>query len=481
MHLMPQRTKIVATVGPATESPEIIKDLLESGVSVFRMNLKHNTHDWHARVIKRIRNTASSLGMPISIITDLQGPELRTEDLPAGIDSLMLEVGQKVILSKNALLQAQSPENIAHIPFNHCNLIHNLKKNNFIYIDDGKITLKAERVTSDFILAMVKEGSELGSRKSISVPDAHINVPALTERDNKDVKFAIENDADYIALSFVRGRGDIATLSRLISKTGGQQKIIAKIETVKAIENFDEILNESDAIMFARGDLGIEIPIERLPKLQKMIIQKCRQAAKPVIVATQMLQSMKTSPQPTRAEVADIANAVFDKTDALMLSDETTVGKYPVKAVRMMSKIARYNEEQKIIDTIEDKMASYEEVLIAASLRFMTRNLEQLETIGGYLVFTESGRSARLLSRYHPPVPVFAFTTHQAIYHQLCLSFGVRPFYMPLGKNPAQNIKNAVAILKKSSLISSGQKLIVIFGNNVGAPAANNNLSVIKV
>lgn len=476
MNLMTQFSKIIATVGPSTTSPETIKKLIEAGVSVFRFNLKHNTHNWHLKVASDVRKASKELTVKTALMADLQGPELRTGIFENQIKKIQLHKEQTIVLSKNLLTK-----NAIHIPFDYVANIHDIKKGTNIFIDNGTIHILATKIGDSYIAGVVKEGGPLGIQKSVSIPKATIDVPTLTAKDKKDITFALTHNFDYIALSFVRNEKDVINLKTAIKRLGGGQKVISKIETVKAVENFDAILKESHSIMVARGDLGIEIPIERLPKLQKELIKKCRNASKPIIVATQMLKSMVTEPIPTRAEVADIANAVFDKTDALMLSEETAIGNLPIKSVSMMSKIARYNENYKFEDDIIKTPESDEEIIISSSIRFTKQHPNNKNGIKGYVVFTESGRSARMLSRYRAPLPIYAFTTHITVSNQLALSYGVIPINIKLQEDPVKNIRNAINLLKDTHFVDGDDRLIVIFGNNVGVPESNNNLSIVRV
>lgn len=469
-------TKIIATIGPSSESEKTLEELAKSGVNVFRLNMKHNTHEWYAHTIKSIRKISENLAINTAIMTDFQGPELRTGIFPNGIEKITLRAGQTVVLSK-------TPKDKKHIfiPFDFADVIKDLQPKHKIFIDDGRVELQVEKISKTAIYAKVVFGNDLGLRKSVSIPQATILMPTLTEKDKKDLKFSVEHNVDFVALSFVRDRQDIATLKKKIKSLGGNQHIIAKIETLKSIENFEEILKETDGVMVARGDLGVEISMERLPRIQKHMILRCREEAKPVIVATQMLKSMVTNYMPTRAEVADIANAVFDKTDALMLSEETATGKYPVRAVSTMSKIARFNEQQQFSEDIVKKPRSFEEIIITASVEFINKQPSNEKEVQGYIVFTESGLSARILSRFRPPVPIFAFSEHSETARQLAMSYGVQGFRMKLQSNPDINTKNAIEFLKRKHLVFKGEKIIAIFGNNVGTVGANNNLSIVDV
>jgi len=472
---MTQKTKIVATLGPATENPKILEHLIKSGVTVVRLNLKHNNYEWHKHMVYKIRAISKKLDTTIAIMADLQGPELRTGNYPNGSDSLTVNPKDKVIFGK------KNVKSELFIPFDKLDSVHDLKPGHIIFIDDGKIELKVIKVKKEYVETVVINGGMLGNRKSISIPNTEIRIPTLTEKDKKDVTFSVDMDVDFLAISFVRSKEDLIALRGLIKKDNGNQLIISKIETLQSIENFDSILDNSDGIMIGRGDLGVEVPIERVPKIQKQLIKKCRDKAKPVIVATQMLKSMVQSPIPTRAEVADIANAVFDKTDALMLSEETTIGQYPIKVVNTMSKLARYNENMPFIDDVNYEPSTYEEIIIASSVRLGVKKPTKEDQAKGYIVFTESGKSARALSRFRVQLPIFAFSAYKRVTNSLAMSWGVRAYHTKLHKNPVTNLKNALYILKVNKVVNKGDKLIVIFGNHVGVREANNSLSVVVV
>ena len=474
MHNM-KKTKIIATLGPVTETKSQIQKLISAGVNVFRFNLKHNNHEWHHKLLMIVRETAKEMNVEVGTIADLQGPELRIGTFTT--EKMTFEQNQEVYLAPEVI-----PNKIC-IPFKDINLIYDLNKGQKIFIDDGKVELEFTSQTDKYIKTIVTEGGTIGSRKSVSIPGADIRVDTLMPKDKADVDFAIANHMDFIALSFVRDAYDITTLRKLIKAKKGNQQIISKIETLKAIQNLKEILAASDVIMVARGDLGVEIPFEKVPKLQEVMIQECKTAYKPVIVATQMLMSMMKNPLPSRAEVSDIANAVFQQTDCLMLSDETTIGEHAVKAVQTMSKIARFNENQQenLINVSNFDSNTFEELLIAASVKLSLEKPKNEKTqIKGYIVFTESGKSARVLSRFRSTLPIFAFTEHETIARQLTMSYGVTPFVMNLHKKPVTNIYNAIELLKTKRMIEKADCLVAVFGDNVGEPGANNTISLVS-
>ena len=472
-----KKTKIVVTIGPATESREDIKKLLNSGANVLRFNFKHNNIEWHGAKKKLVESIAEEMGIEVGTIADLQGPELRIGTFPDNIAKITLIEDSEVYLSPNFI------EGHFCIPFKEIDVIEDIHPGQKIFIDDAKVELEFISKTKDYIKARVVEGGDLGPRKSVSIPGVQVNVPTLTPKDIDFIEFAIENNFDFIALSFVRDGADITTLRKKIQAKGGKQQIISKFETLKAVENMKEIVTESDIIMVARGDLGVEIPFEKVPKIQDQLITECRKQAKPVIVATQMLMSMMQNPLPSRAEVADIAHAVMQKTDCLMLSDETTIGKYPIKTVQTMAKIARFNEhyEDTIPEVSDYESHTFEELLIASSIRLAKEVPDEEEKrIKGYVVFTESGKSARVLSRFRSTFPIFAFSEHHTTVRHLTMSYGVTPFKMHLHKNPITNIRKAVDALLDKHMIDPGDRIIVVFGQNVGELENNNTISIVE-
>ncbi len=470
---MDKKTKIVATLGPSSEDPIVLKNLIKAGVNVFRFNLKHNTHGWHKKLLKTARKISEKEKISVATLADLQGPELRIGIFPNDLKKITLYENAEVYLCKSERAGKTC------IPFNNIDVIEGLEPGHSIYIDDGKFELIVVKIGKDYIKADVKYGGELGIRKSISIPQAKINLPSLTKKDKVDVKFAVEAGFDFVALSFVRDETDIATLQVYLKRLKGRAKIVAKIETLKAVENIESIIDKSDAIMIARGDLGVEIPIERVPKIQRHMISLCRQKSKPVIVATQMLASMINKAYPSRAEVADIANSVFDKVDALMLSEESAIGSFPVEAVKTMAKIARYNEDFESGGLNEFQPKSFQEIIIASSVRFSIQKPHDREGVKGYMVFTESGRSARSLSRFRPAIPIYAFSRHRKTIAQLPLSYGVEAHYMKLSSKPITNIQKALELLRDKRAVEKGDKIIVIFGSNVGVEEGNNALSIV--
>lgn len=415
------RTKIVCTIGPASSSPEVVREMVAAGLSMARINMSHGTQDDHRQVIATIRAEAARVGRPVPILVDLAGPKIRVGDLA---EPLQLEPGMHLTFAPEGLATGDE------LPTTHAKLAEDVAPGDQVLLDDGLLELRC--LSTDGLRATfeVVIGGLLKSRKGMNLPGADVQAPSLTEKDLDDLEFALEEGAEYISLSFVRRAADVTDLKERVK---GRALIVSKIEKAQALANIKEIMVESDAVMVARGDLGVELPFEQVPMAQKWIIQLANFYARPVITATQMLESMIDSPRPTRAEASDVANAILDGTDAVMLSGETAVGKYPVKALRAMARIAEEIEASGVLrdgphyDTsftkgIRSGATDREHAVAHASVE-ATRNLEAPAQI----VITRSGFSARLVSSYRPSVPIFAICTDPITYSQLSAVWGVRP------------------------------------------------------
>lgn len=446
-------TKIVATIGPACQSEDLIKQLILLGVNIFRFNFKHNTIEWHDRIIQRVNKVASEVGIRIGTLIDLQGPEIRIK-LPK--DKLKIQKGAT----------------IDFFVITHPQIIPLLKTGQKIVIDDGKFKFIFKKKSGRNFLISESEGILL-NKKTLNIPGLNFPFPALIDRDIKGLHLASRNQVDYVALSFVRSANDISDLRKEMKKFKLFASVIAKIETNSALNNLDEILRVSDGIMVARGDLGTEIPLEEVPYQQKIIIKKSIIRGIPVITATQMLESMIASPYPTRAEISDVANATYDLTDAVMLSGETATGKYPLQAVEIMQKTLSFNEKKNFVDSrlrfnfnVEKE---YE--LLAEAAYGLYRSISQKKIkFAGFVIFTESGKSVRALARYRPLFPIFAFTPDSRVADQLTVSFGVNTFTLL-----EQDLKRALQILKKANYIKKGEMLIVVY------PDQNKELRVLGI
>ena len=412
-----RHAKIVCTLGPSSDSLPVITRLMRAGMDVARLNFSHGTHERHAELISRLRQASAKLQKPIALVADLQGPKIRTGKLVDG-KPVHLRTGQQFTISTDGSLGTS-----AGVCTSYRRLPREVKRGDRILLADGLIELRVRSAGQSSIVCDVVNGGDLGEHKGINLPGVHLKVPALTEKDRGDLAFALANTANYIAVSFIRRGDDVRTVRRAITRAGSKTPIIVKLEKPEAIENLDEILELADGVMVARGDLGVEMSPERVPVVQKQVIARARDARRPVITATQMLESMIENPRPTRAEASDVANAVFDGTDALMLSAETASGKYPVEAVQMM-----------------DRIITEAEAHIGAYTRPSTRRLDVAETTAELIchaseelqikviaVFTQSGPTARLVSKHRPRPPVVAFSPVQATRRLMSLYWGVLP------------------------------------------------------
>ncbi len=472
MKLSKKKTKIVATIGPATESEKTLAKLFHEGLDIIRLNFSHNTEAWHQETLDRARTVAKKMGKTIAILQDLSGPKIRIGEVKD--NHIILKKGKPLILTTEKILGDETKLSI-----NYKKLPQELKKGDIIKIEDGKKTLLVEKTSKKEIYTKIIDGGVLSSHKGINVPGAHLSIASLTEKDKRDLLFGIKNNVAFIAFSFVKTAKDVRTLKNILKKHKSKALVIAKIETAPAIEHFDEILAEADGIMIARGDLAIEVGVERVPLLQKEMIQKCIALGKPVITATQMLDSMENSPVPTRAEVSDVANAILDGTDAIMLSGETSTGRYPVEALTMMRKIAEetesFYEDFRFLKFQERENTSLVDA-ITHSVWHLAEDLQARYIIS----FTESGFTARMLSRFRPEQKILAFTPHRTSLEQLKISFGVEGFLMPL-KNAKDAIQQINTFLKKEKLAKKGDKIVLTFGSHFGKPGSTDNIFVFEI
>jgi len=471
-----KRTKIVCTIGPASDKKTTLKRLIRGGMNVARLNFSHNVHAYHLKVIKSVRALAKEMKPPIAILQDLQGPRIRLGDLPE--QGIELKRGQKI-----ALTTSRAVRNFIPVTYEKMHL--DVKTGHRILIADGLIELRAEAIRGREIYCTVVNGGKISSHKGINLPDSAVSVPAVSEKDREDLAFGVKNGVDFVALSFVRGAADVKHLRELIDaaekklkiKNKAAIKIIVKIERREAIENSNEIIAAADGVMVARGDLGIELPAEDVPLIQKMLIDKCLAAAKPVIVATQMLESMIVNPRPTRAEVSDVANAVIDHTDAVMLSGETASGKFPAEAVTYMAKTAEATEAS-VYDNLvlQDKVQKFTapNEAVGAAARAIAENAKAR----AILVFSLSGQTARLVSRYRPELPIYVACEDERVARQLSLTWGAQPFVLPVCKSADELVKKGLAYLQKNKHVKRGDNVVVIVGENVGKSGGANVVEV---
>lgn len=478
-----KRTKIVATIGPASQDVGMLRAMIRAGMNVARINFSHGSYEAHARNITNIRQLAGEEGANVAIMADLQGPKLRLGTLPS--EPVDVTEGDMITIKAGPT----DPENPLEIPMPHPDVLADLKTDDRLLIDDGQIELVVRSQRGGSVRAEVIIGGQLHSNKGVSIPDAQLSLSSITEKDREDVRFALENDVDYIALSFVRTADDMRELRWLIRHLQGDAALIAKIEKAEAIANFDKILDQSDAIMVARGDLGVETPAEKVPVFQKYIIQRCVEAGKPVITATQMLNSMIENPRPTRAEANDVANAILDGSDAVMLSGETAIGKYPLQSVEMMVRIAQIAEEYlrehdelppgkmtlEVLRVIERKRT------VPAAISHVTSELAQILDSRLIVASTWSGYTARRVARERPSTPILAATPNRVTYNRLALVWGVTPILVQEFKTIDEMIDVVVETAVQSGMVQNSDLIVIIGGMPFGIGGHTNFLKVMRV
>lgn len=466
-----RKTKIICTIGPASSDPEIFRLLLGYGLNVARLNFSHGTHEEHGKVIDMIKSVCEMESAAVGIMLDTKGPEIRTGKVQGG--SVELAEGQEFILTTDEIL---GNNEICSITYQ--GLPQDVKRGDAILIDDGLIALKVLDVSGNKIRCFVENGGILGDNKGVNVPGVKVNLPAITEKDISDIIFGIEKGVDFIAASFIRKASDVREIRELLRANGGSHiKIISKIETREGVENIDEIIEVSDGIMVARGDLGVEIAAEEVPIVQKSIIKKCNEAGKIVITATQMLDSMIRNPRPTRAEVTDVANAIFDGTDAIMLSGETAAGKYPIESLKMMARIAARAEEA--IDyerLLREKRCYHPTVTDAISHATCTTALDLGAT--AVITATKSGLTARMVSKYRPNAPIIAVTYDPVVMRQLSLVWGVYPVITKAVSSTDEMIEEAVKTALASGFVKEGDVVVITAGVPVDQSGTTNLIKV---
>lgn len=475
--MIKRKAKIVATLGPSSCSEEMVEKLILAGMDVARLNFSHGSHESHAERIRLIRQLSVKLNKSISILQDLQGPKMRVGQLPDG--GINLQEGAKIRLFRTESddAPAQITSDVITVPFDVPNLGDSLKPGNRILLDDGNLELEVITSDDDGILTKVILGGNLSSHKGVNFPSTHLNIPGFTEKDQEDLKFGLSQDIDFIALSFVNSANDIEVVRKFIAEQDPSRSdipIIAKMERPSAIENLIEILKVSDGVMVARGDLAVETSPALVPVMQKKIIQEANNYNKIVITATQMLDSMIHNPRPTRAEASDVANAIFDGTDAVMLSGETASGLFPLESVAMMDSIVKEAEKNAaewgrcIPDPPRELLDD------AASLTRAARELAQDRDVAGIAVFTQTGRTAQLMSKARPHVPILAFTPHPRTFHRLNLLWGVIPFLVPFSNTVESMLATVDAAIVSLTPLQPGQQVVLISGFPVGASCPPN-------
>lgn len=476
--MIQKQTKIVCTIGPSTSSYEKLVELVEAGMDVCRLNFSHGTHEAFADWIKLIRKVSKNLGKPIAILQDLQGPKIRVGELPK--EGIQLKKGQEIIFTTG---KAKLPEKISvTYPMLH----KDVRPGQQLLLDDGLLSAEVLKVRGQDVICKVTQGGPLTSHKGLNLPETKTTISAISDKDKDDLRFGIEQGVDWVALSFVRSAEDLRELRRLIQRfereTGAAQdaplKIIAKVEKPEAVDAMEEIVAEADAIMVARGDLGIEIAASKVPLVQKQLIQACLEAGKPVIVATQMLDSMIRNPRATRAEVSDVANAVIDETDATMLSGETATGAFPIEAVQTMASAILevenatregHDAHLHVTNSTQEAMTNIS-VLLARS-----RNAKAI------LVSSLSGKAARLVSRERPSVPIYVASSSERVVRQLALSRGVIPLHIPACRKMRDLIDRSFAVMLKQGIVKAGDEIVIVAGEPLGESGNVNLVEVRKL
>lgn len=468
-----RRTKIICTLGPAVNTMEKILELIKAGMDVARLNFSHGTYEEHFKIINLVRKASEIAERPIPIIQDLRGPKIRVGKLKT--ETLDLKTGNFVFLAYD-----QIQENDETIPIQYKYLVEDLKPGDTVLLDDGLIELRVVEIQKERVKCKVIDGGTLKSYKGVNLPGVDIRIPSLTEKDIDDLKFGLENKIDYVALSFVRKKEDILELKKEMEKFGKIAPIIAKIEKLEAVKLIDDIIDLSDAVMIARGDLGVELPTEDIPPLQKMLIKKANKFGKPVITATQMLESMVHNPRPTRAEATDVANAVLDGTDAVMLSSETSIGEFPIEAVKVMDRIIRTIETQykfyePIFDSNLKPKDEVDAIGRAACLLAQQLNAKAIVTI------THTGSTAKSIAKYRPSVPIIALTDNDDVVKYLNLVWGVIGIKLERISATDETIENAKNHLKEKGILDKGDLIIITAGIPMFQRGSTNMIKVEKI
>ncbi|HXW16817.1 MAG TPA: pyruvate kinase [Candidatus Acidoferrales bacterium] len=467
-----RRAKIVCTIGPATTSQKMIENLVGAGMDVARLNFSHGTPEEHAQRVAAVRRASQLYERPIAILADLQGPKIRTGNLEGG-RAAPLRVGQVfIITTKKVLGNAQG------VATTFQQLPRAVRKGDRILLSDGEIELRVESTGSREVACRVENGGELGEHQGINLPGVKLKIPSLTPKDRRDLKVALSLGANYIALSFVRSAADVRAAKSAIARAGKDTPLIAKLEKPEAIDNLDEILRAADGVMVARGDLGVEMSLEKVPVVQKQIIAGARNALVPVITATQMLDSMTQNPRPTRAEASDVANAIFDGSDALMLSGETAVGRYPIESVEMMDRIIREAESSMIVQL---RPVRYTELHINEAIAEAICHAAEDLHMKVIAVFTETGYSARLVSKYRPRPPIVAFSPVQETRRRISLFWGVRPYTIGRISDADQLAEYAERRLIEEKVVRRGDIIGIVAGTPLGARGTTNMMRLHRV
>tara|TARA_R100000005_G_scaffold95369_1_gene76603 strand:+ start:2137 stop:3558 length:1422 start_codon:yes stop_codon:yes gene_type:complete len=463
-----RKTKIIATLGPASSDAETIEAMHLAGADVFRLNFSHGDHADHAARYQIIRELEEKSRRPIAILADLQGPKIRIGSFAEG--PVMLENGAAFRLDLD-----KTPGDATRVSLPHPAVLESLEDGSLLLLDDGKLRLVVTRTGKDFVDCKVEVGGKISDRKGVSVPNAVIRMSPLTDKDRRDLDFALELGVDWVALSFVQRAEDIAEIKKLVS---GRAAVMAKIEKPAAVSNIDEIIDLADAIMVARGDLGVEVPVQEVPSIQKHIIARAREAGKPVVVATQMLESMISSPVPTRAEVTDVANAIYDGTDTVMLSAESAAGSYPLGAVSMMSSIAEVTEKDPIYRSVIDAKHGHLEATTADAISAAAAQVARTIGAAAIVTYTTSGSTALRAARERCAVPVMALTPNIRTARMLALAWGLHCVHTPDAENFADMVSKACKLAFAEGFARANQRVVIMAGVPFGTPGSTNILRI---
>ncbi|NEO39463.1 MAG: pyruvate kinase [Moorea sp. SIOASIH] len=463
-----RRTKIVATIGPASNSPDVLKALIQAGATTLRLNFSHGTHQDHQRNIRLIRQTAFELNQPVAILQDLQGPKIRLGRFENG--SIVVNNGDRFTLTSKSMVGKQEISSVTYEP-----LADEVPAGATILLDDGKVEMRVDEVDREqrALHCTVTVGGPLSNNKGVNFPGVYLSIKALTDKDRRDLMFGLDQGVDWVALSFVRNPQDILEIKELINSAGKQVPVVAKIEKHEAIEQMEAIISLCDGVMVARGDLGVELPAEDVPILQKRLIASANRRGIPVITATQMLDSMVHSPRPTRAEVSDVANAILDGTDAVMLSNETAVGKYPVEAVKTMGRVAVRIEQEQIIGHARDTSRSIPNAISQA----VGHIAEQLDA-AAIMTLTKTGATARNVSKFRPQTPILAVTPHVDVARQLQLVWGVRPLLVLDLPSTGQTFQAAISVAQEKQLLTERDLVVMTAGTIQGVAGSTDLIKV---
>lgn len=470
-----KKTKIICTLGPASSDPVVLESMINSGMNIARLNFSHGAYEEHANHIRLVRQVAAKVGKPVGILADLQGPKIRIGVLP--VEPLVLNEGDRICLTID-----QKQEGTAdYIYVDYPTLIKDVTLDGKIFLADGMIELQITEIGKTDLKCRVISGGELTSKKGLTLPGVSVSLPALMEKDRSDLEFIVKEQVDFIAISFARKAEHILEIRELVNSLGGDQLLIAKIENEEGLNNSEAILEAADGIMVARGDLGVEVPPEEVPLIQKHLIEICNNVGKPVITATEMLESMIRNPRPTRAEVTDVANAIIDGTDAIMLSAETAVGKFPVASVHIMSRVAERIEASLKYDKILAKKRVGAFPTVADAISHATCQTAMDLKAAAIITSTHSGSTARMVSKYRSPSPIVAVTSSERVAQQLTISWGVIPVLAP----PAQNIDEmfdlSIEAAKKAGVVNANDLIVLTAGVRTGVPGSTNLLQVLSV